>query len=127
MKRPHIKYGELDGLPVAYIPLTQGYWAIVDREDLVKVPGPWYYHQGYAHQNKTCDDGKRTTISMHDVIMPPPEGKETDHRFGNKLDNRKEVLRCVEHVNNTRNRKKHKNNTSGYKGVYWHEGDGRLM
>jgi hypothetical protein len=105
-----VRYGVIDGEPVAYIPLTQGYWATIDREDLSKVPGKWIYSAGYAVSG---------SIYMHNVIMPPPDGMETDHKFSNGLDNRKSQLRYATHQQNTCNRKLNVNNKSGYKGVSW--------
>jgi len=44
---------------------------------------------------------------------------EIDHINGNSSDNRIENLRDCQHHQNLLNRPKQKNNTSGYKNVYW--------
>lgn len=49
----------------------------------------------------------------------PPSKEEIDHINGNRLDDRPENLRIVSSILNARNHKKHKDNTSGYTGVYW--------
>lgn len=67
--------------------------------------------RGYAY---TIYDGKPK--KMHTLITGY---KYTDHINGNKLDNRRDNLRSVTHSQNMKNRKKHINNKSGYKGVYW--------
>lgn len=54
---------------------------------------------------------------MHAVIAKTPKGMHTDHKNHNTLDNREENLRVCTRNENMRNRSKHKNNTSGYKGV----------
>jgi hypothetical protein len=109
-----IRYGKIDGEPVAYIPLTQGYWAIIDRCKLYIIKDQvWFYRNGYA-----CRSCGGRILQMHNVVMPPPEGLETDHRFGKTLDNRCSQLRCGTHGQNMCNQTSHRrNNTSGYKGV----------
>lgn len=44
-----------------------------------------------------------------------------DDGIDNTVDNRKNNLRICEHKENLRNRGRQKNNTSGYKGVYWNK------
>jgi hypothetical protein len=113
--RPPVRYGVIDNGPVVYIPLTQGYWAIVDRCKLYLVKGRvWFYAAGYA----ACKCAGRT-VKMQNVIMPPPEGLITDHKFGKTLDNRCSQLRYATKGENWKNRSKSTRNTSGYKGVSW--------
>lgn len=47
-----------------------------------------------------------------------PEG-DLDHIDGNGLNNHPDNLREATHTENMQNRRKHRNNTSGYKGVSW--------
>ena len=114
--RPPIRYGEIDGESVAYIPLTKGEWAIVDRRNLCLVKGCWWLDiRGYPVQRR----GGRVPVPMQNVIMPPPPGKITDHKFGNPLDNRESQLRYATRPENCKNLARYRNNTSGYKGVHW--------
>lgn len=51
--------------------------------------------------------------------------KEIDHRYGNRSDNRLEMIRPATHSENGRSRKLHSNNTSGYKGVSFNKANGK--
>jgi hypothetical protein len=98
------------------ISLTQGKFAMVDDEDYEYLNRhKWYFEKGYAARKEGVIRGKITY--MHRVIMQTPDGMDTDHINGNKLDNRRENLRVCTHAQNTRNRNYQINNTSGYKGV----------
>ena len=81
-----------------------------------KNDGPYFTH-GY------WKDGKRKHLRLHRFIMDCPEGMYVDHKSGNTLDNRRENLRICTKAENTRNCRKSKKNTSGYKGVSWHKRD----
>lgn len=59
------------------------------------------------------------------VNGPIPEGMEIDHINGVRSDNRLGNLRLVTRAENTRNRKRQVNNTSGYMGVYWNKEHGK--
>lgn len=80
----------------------------------------WSYSRiGYAHR-KTGPRKNQKMIYMHRLIMKPKKGQFVDHKNGNKLDNRRNNLRICTKSDNVRNSKiLRKNNTSGYKGVYW--------
>lgn len=56
--------------------------------------------------------------SLHRVITGCPEDQVVDHVNGNGLDNRRVNLRICAQSENIRNRKIHKNNASGFKGVF---------
>lgn len=104
------------------IRLTQDRVAIVDDDlhDWLN-QWKWYYKQGYACRNEYVPIHR--TIRMHVVINQTPDGYSTDHMNGNKLDNRRNNLRTVNHHQNGLNRGLQINNTSGFKGVYWHKRD----
>ena len=100
------------------ISLTQGEVTVVDDADFKKVSShPWYYRNGYA--------ARAGNTFMQNVIYPPPEGMIVDHINGDSLDNRRENLRHVTWMQNTRNRKSHSNTSSKYKGVTRRNDNGR--
>ncbi len=104
------------------IPLTQGKFAIVDKEDFPWLnKWKWYYKDGYAARNSKGNSRKikRTTIRMHREIIKAEKGQDVDHINLDRLDNRKSNLRICNNFGNARNRCKYANNTSGYKGVYF--------
>ena len=70
---------------------------------------------------------KNYTIRMHRIINNTPRGLITDHRNQNKLDNTRKNLRTANKSLNGINRGKQKNNSSGYKGVYWHRKANKWM
>ena len=107
------------------IPLTQGYFALVDDEDykwlsgykwhVSKVPNTYY---AYTYTNN--DQGERKRMSMHRLILGLKERsqKQCDHIDGNGLNNQKQNLRICSHQQNTYNSKP-RPGTSKYKGVCW--------
>lgn len=81
-------------------------FTIVDDADFDWL-SKWKWHKsdhGYVRRHQ-CIDGKKITIYMHVEILKPPPGMRGDHRFGNKLDNRRENLRICTHAENNRNRR----------------------
>lgn len=71
---------------------------------------------GYACTNKR--KGMLSSL-MHRLILNAPKGQDVDHINGNPLDNRRKNLRICSRSQNLHNSKKHKDNKSGYKGVFW--------
>ena len=107
--------------------------AIVDAEDYeFLTQWKWFItHQGYAARNQYISyiNGKQNCdiILMHRVIMKTPKDMQTDHRDGNKLNNRKTNLRNCSHGQNQQNRGSNKFTTSKYKGVCWNKNAGKWM
>jgi len=108
------------------IPLSQEKIAIVDVEDYEVVSQYHWYTRKTSHNfyavTHIYQDGKRTTLAMHQLIMLSYFGQQVDHINGNGLDNRKKNLRVVTHQQNNFNRK-YTFGTSKYKGVSWNKRD----
>lgn len=110
------------------IPLTQGMVAIVDDADYPAL-------QVYSWCCKRCgttqyaargtkNNSLQKTILMHRAILNAPNGIEVDHINGDGLDNRRCNLRLVSSSQNHFNQRKRQRQTSSqYKGVYWHQRD----
>lgn len=102
------------------IKLTRGRFALVDDEDFDYLNEFKWNAFGDRYAGRAPGArGKQKLILMHRLIMQTPNGMVTDHINGNGFDNRKTNLRVCRHVDNTRNNKLSKRNTSGYKGVFW--------
>ena len=108
------------------IPLSQGKFAIVDKEDYnFLMQWKWCVHSyGYAVRNVhiTLENGKKTCkmIAMHRVIMNAPDNMDVDHINRDVRDNRRINLRICTTRENLRN-KISKRGFSKYKGVGWHK------
>ena len=68
----------------------------------------------------------RCTVQMAHLVtllrgIDIPENSVIDHKDGNPLNNTRSNLRVVSNALNSRNKKKHKNNTSGYNGISWNK------
>jgi hypothetical protein len=114
------------------IPLSQGYFAIVDDDDYPYLSKySWFAYVKeygvYAIRNYKDKDGRHTTIRMHREVARTPKGLCTDHRNRNTLDNRKENLRIATKQQNGRNRSKIKVTQSRYKGVSLQECNKRWL
>src|SRR5688500_491678 len=102
---------------MAVIPLTQGYYALIDDDDFdwlsklnwhAKVRHTKVSTTVYAGTNIIRDpcnwrNGYRW-VSMHRLILNEPDG-EVDHINGDGLDNRRSNLRVCTHSENLRNRR----------------------
>jgi hypothetical protein len=120
----------IDG-SLAYVPLTQGYEAVLDAKNAHLVSGfNWTLkrrpHTFYAYrQVNIC--GKKQDILMHRALMDVSEFDQVDHIDHNGLNNCRSNLRIATHQQNQFNRKVGKNNKSGFKGVSWHKASGRWI
>ncbi len=75
--------------------------------------GTWY-----VYRKLKIDSYSYKREWLHRLATKCPENAEVDHINGNGLDNRGENLRVCSHSENMKNRRIHKNNQSGIKGVY---------
>lgn len=93
------------------------YRTLVDKGDFEKVSsirGTWHLNsRGYV---STTISGKR--VSMHRLLLDPPDDKLVDHIDGDPLNNRKDNLRIVDNKGNQQNiRNLPKPSRSGFRGV----------
>lgn len=105
---------KIEGVYCRLIPLTHGFYAIVDEADY-----DWlmYWHWAAYRYKKTWYavrrqwiNGKKVTFYMHREIKKIHGGKLTDHRNGIGLDNRQNNLRPANHGQNAANRERTKMN-----------------
>src|SRR3990167_2235442 len=79
----------------------------------------------FLKENIYFEDQPLITVFLHRFILNAPKGLEVDHINGNGLDNRRKNIRLCTKKENMQNRRISINNTSGYKGVYYHKSDKR--
>lgn len=95
-----------------------------DLDDYDKIKNYCWYeyvdHNNY-HALQANDTELGSTIRMQWLIM----GKYYDHIDRNTLNNRKNNLRPATSTENSQNRSKYKNNTSGFTGVSWYKQIGK--
>ncbi len=109
------------------IPLTKGYFTKVDDDDYEKFSAYRWYAAPDSRNNKDVralramriSKNKRRTVALSRFILNAPDGMCVDHINHDTLDNRKSNLRLCLPSENSRNRKKAKNNTTGFKGLVW--------
>ena len=120
----------MEAEPNMKIPLSGGYFALVDAEDYERVSRfAWKASvrkrkdgtvaKVYAQRSRR-DGG---SPMMHRTILGYDGPKMVDHINGDGLDNRKANLRIATRSQNMANQQIGLANTSGRKGVTWHRGD----
>jgi hypothetical protein len=106
---------------------NQGQIAVVDDEDFEWL-SQWNWTAVSTHRRNggyamRVANGK--TILMHRQILDAPDGAEVDHINGNGLDNRRTNLRLATRRQGQANRRRFKNNKSGFKGVHFDKQQGK--
>ena len=102
-----------------FIPLTQGLNAIVDTSDF-----EWLSQWNWSAKKCGNDtyavrrDGDHP-VHMHQQIAQTMPNQRCDHANHNTIDNRRSNLRKATPSQSACNRRKHKQNKSGFKGVSW--------
>ncbi|MGA2093827.1 MAG: HNH endonuclease [Sedimentisphaerales bacterium] len=104
------------------IALTEGEWAKVDPADYYKYKDIKWFTKGngknfYAFTSIKTGPYQTTLVSMHRMMMNPPEGMVVDHRNNDGEDNHRENLRVVTRSQNQQNRRKIAGTSSKYIGV----------
>jgi hypothetical protein len=107
--------------------LGEGKWTLLDVKDYYRLRVfKWIiYGNGtnlYAIRHQLIEPNKTKTVYMHREIMNPPADLVVDHRNCDGLDNRRTNLRFATHAQNTRNRRKKKNGSSQFLGVWFYKG-----
>ena len=103
------------------IPLTQGYAALIDDDEIERVL-PYLWRTINNNGILYAGTGGRSPLFMHRFIMNLPYGSsepQVDHINLNGLDNRKSNLRIATRSQNMANRLKPVGGTSRFKGVGW--------
>jgi len=106
------------------IPLTQDQYALIDDEDA----GMIFKHKWFAVWCESIkgfyamcawksQNGSKTTMRMHRLLLDAKKGQRVDHINRNTLDNRRANLRITSPSINVINSGAYINNKSGYKGV----------
>jgi hypothetical protein len=108
------------------IPLTKGYYAIVDAENYEwLMQWKWHVlagkHTFYAARSTRRINGRKTIVLMHRAIMSTGKGMQADHKDGNGLMNCWDNLRVCTFTQNNRNVRPQKNTSSRYRGVCWNK------
>lgn len=93
---------------------NQYYDVLVDDEDYDLLSKQSWFR---IKNNYITGNRKRKTVLIHRIIMNATCYQKVDHIDGNPLNNQKSNLRICTQIENVRNQKIRKNNTSGYKGV----------
>lgn len=108
--------------------LSNGEVTLVDDEDFAYLSN-WMWRRdrmGYAIRTTRIKGTKRIkTIKMHRIINKTPDGMDTDHMDGNKLNNQKANLRSCTRSQNCQNARGRIKGTSKYMGVYWNKRDSK--
>jgi hypothetical protein len=100
--------------------LSQGLKTIVDEEDYTTLSQyKWFANRArytfYAARNIN-ENGKKTVVRMHRIIMSAEDDQQIDRINGDGLDNRRSNLRVASVISNQQNRTKHSGNFI-YKGI----------
>jgi hypothetical protein len=113
----------------AFIPLTQGYVAVISADDVHLVSNfCWSAHVDrrkdgtiknvYAQRVTSKDvDGKQRTIMLHRLILGFPDGRGVDHIDMDGLNNRRPNLRAASQSENACNKNVRADSTTRAKGV----------
>jgi hypothetical protein len=112
-----------DGRRYRRLSLSQGLYTLVDAEEYDFLSQfPCHTHFSESNKPYACAaTAEYKRVRLHKIILNLKYRQTADHINGDTLDNRRSNLRICTSKQNRWNRKKNRNNTSGYRGVYWHK------
>jgi hypothetical protein len=123
--RPRIFNEYITDGEITQMKLTNGNFALIDTNDIPLVKSySWYQNkQGYVYTRLNVN-GKSKRLFLHRLICGIDDADwrivQTDHKYGNTLDNRKSMLRvCTNAENQINKQRPRKDNSSGCTGVYY--------
>lgn len=106
------------------IPLTKGYYAIVDEADAERVLA----HSWCAvEKDRVVYAQSRVSgvlVFLHNFLVEAPTGQLIDHENSDGLDCRRANLRNASNAGNSQNTRIRSDNRSGFRGVHWSEREG---
>jgi hypothetical protein len=115
-----------DNAPPAEVRLICGRVALVDAADFEVVRShKWHANGKRTLYAKTNIDGR--IVSMHRLILSPGHGVLVDHINHDGLDNTRKNIRLCTHAENMRNRTRHGDFSSRFKGVWLDKRSGRWL
>jgi len=116
-KRRAIRPIRIEG-DVAYVPLTRGFTAVIDVDDVPLVEGRnWYAHKGTNTWYGAARIGGQIVL-LHRFLMGADNPAGYDHEDRDGLNCRRSNLRAATTAQNGQNSPKRRHNTSGHKGVF---------
>lgn len=101
---------------IGYTLNGEEFWFDLEDYGLIKDYCWFIDDKGYVVTN---DPETGRIIRFHRLILPVKNKEQVDHIKHKKHDNRKSELRIVTNAQNSMNRIRQPNNTSGITGVYW--------
>ncbi len=115
----------LEDSRVAVIANNTGREHIFNKEDVPLLTGRcWREHaEGYLY---TKIDAKEIQAT-HILLGPIPDGLYVDHIDRDRRNNTRDNLRLVTSTQNSYNKRRFSNNTSGFKGVHFHKAWGKWI
>lgn len=100
--------------------------ALVDEEDFARVMERTWVADKSGHTFYAVSAPKGgPKVRLHNFLLP--DAPMVDHINGNGLDNQRHNLRACTKAQNQRNVRKQASTSSRYKGVYWHQQNGKWL